>query len=118
MPHPPQFPESTRVSTQAPLQFERPPLQEKPQLPPEHVATAESGALHALPQLPQLVGSDLVSTHAPWQSFPESQLAVHAPPEQLPLPFVGDGQLLLHEPQLAASAPRSTHADPHSVSGA
>jgi hypothetical protein len=38
-----------------------------PHVDPEQVGTAFAGAVHPVPQLPQLAGSLVVSTHAPEQ---------------------------------------------------
>ena len=52
-PQAPQLPVFEAVFTQLPLQFVKPALQVKPQVPLVQVAVELPGAKHAVPQLPQ-----------------------------------------------------------------
>src|SRR5262245_36143606 len=79
-----------------------------PHVEPAHVGTPPTGAVHTLPQVRQLEGSDVVSTQEPLQlvrlppQFPEQ-----LPPEHTwPLQFVGQ------VPQCAGSDAKSTHPTP------
>jgi hypothetical protein len=66
----------------------------------------------AFPQLPQLLGSALKSTHAPLHStVPPPQLSWQMPPMQF-CPLV---QAFPHSPQLASSVFVSAHIAPHFV---
>jgi hypothetical protein len=69
-------------STQVPLQLAKPLLHVEPQLPPLHVGVALVTLGHLVPQLPQLFGSVLTSTHVP---PPPRMLPPHMRPHEPPI---------------------------------
>jgi hypothetical protein len=79
---------------------------ESEHFPPEHV----SPCLHIVPHPPQLVGSDIVLTHAiPHFIVPIPHAVAHAPAMQTSLA----AHALPHMPQLRGSLLLSTHSLPH-----
>jgi hypothetical protein len=90
MPQPPQLFSSWVVSKQAPPHVVRPPAHVEPQDPFEQLAVAHFGALHRLPQLPQLLVSLVVLTHEPLQRVsPGPQIGTQVPPVHVTLPPEG-----------------------------
>jgi hypothetical protein len=101
----PQWPGLFEVSTQVPPQSVVP--VGHPQAPSTHALPP----VHALPQVLQLAGSELVSVQAPLHAVrPVAQVAAHMPTEQTWPPPQG----LVHPPQWAGSVSTSTHVPPQS----
>ena len=98
--------------TQEPPQLVVPIGHEVTQLPPEHTWLPE----HAMPHLPQLAPSLLVSTHLPPHAVkPASQLTSHVPLLHTAEPLAGVGHLLPQVPQLSTLVDTSMHVVPHLV---
>ena len=100
-----QLAESVRRSTQAPLQVVSPAAQLSLHIPAEHTC----GGTHALPQAPQLFGSDATDTQpAPQSPYPLAHT-------QAPLLHcsVGVLQTTPHVPQWAGLARTETQVPPH-----
>jgi hypothetical protein len=85
-------------------------VQVSPHMPAAQVAAPvpADGVGHALPQAPQLLGSELSSTHAVLQRLGVGfvQVSPHAPAAQVaaPVPADGVGHSLPQAPQFAMSA--------------
>jgi hypothetical protein len=96
-----------------PEQFVMPEMQ-------EHVAEMQvsfNAVSHLVPQVPQLLLSDFVSTHAPPQPSADGlqNVTMHMDPH-LPFTHTKPAQHLLPQaPQLAGSLLRLTHFPPHDV---
>jgi hypothetical protein len=64
-----------------------------------------------VPQPPQFLSSNQVSTHCPPQSaYPLSHMTAQEPWLQLTLPFAGAAQTVPHAPQFEMSLLKSTQA--------
>jgi hypothetical protein len=74
--------------------------------------------LHLFPQLPQLFGSDLVSTHFESHTeFPDAQLTPHWPFEQVGVPPGTAGHFALQALQLLMSERGSMQVMPQAMNG-